>query len=259
MSAVAESRAPVVVVKLGGRTQGDAALPVALAALWHHTNGRVVVVHGGGDQISALQRLRGEEPVFIGGRRVTTDTALDLVRMVLSGLANKQMVSALVAAGAPAVGISGEDAALLRATPIDVAQFGWSGTPAQVEPRVVHALLDAGFLPVISPVAAREDGAGAGAYNVNGDDAAAAIAAALGASELFLMADVPGVLDADKARIPSLTMAAARDLVANGVAGGGMAAKLDACAMALGGGVTRVRIGDLAALTVADAGTTFVS
>ena len=252
-------KVPLVVVKLGGRTQSDPALPTALSALWQATGGRVVVVHGGGDQISALQRLRGEEPVFIGGRRVTTDTALDLVRMVLSGLANKQMVSALVAAGAPAVGISGEDAALLRATPIDQAQFGWSGSPADVEPRVVHALLDAGFLPVISPVAARETGAGAGAYNVNGDDAAAAIAAAIGAGELFLMADVHGVLDGDKVRIPSLTMAAARDLVASGVAGGGMAAKLDACAMALQGGVGRVRIGDLAALTVPDAGTTFVS
>ena len=132
-------------VKLGGRTQNDPALPAALAALWRATGGGVVVVHGGGDQISALQRLRGEEPVFVGGRRVTTDTALELVRMVLSGLANKQLVSALVAAGAPAVGVSGEDAALLRAVPIDVATFGHSGTPSVVDPRLVQALLAAGF------------------------------------------------------------------------------------------------------------------
>jgi len=197
--------------------------------------------------------------VFIGGRRVTTDTALDLVRMVLSGLANKQMVSALVAAGAPAVGISGEDAALLRATPIDVTQFGHSGTPASVNPGVVQALLERGYLPVISPVAAREHDGEAGAYNVNGDDAAAAIAAALGAAELFLMADVPGVLDGDTQRIAQLSLDQARALVASGVAGGGMAAKLDACAMALGGGVSRVRIGDLAALTVPDAGTAIVA
>jgi acetylglutamate kinase len=254
----------VILVKLGGRTQNDPALPAALAALWQSTGGRVVVVHGGGDQISALQRLRGEEPEFIGGRRVTTDTALELVRMVLSGLANKQMVSALVAAGAPAVGISGEDAGLLRATPIDVAQFGHSGTPATVDPRVVHALMAAGFLPVISPVAARADAPSAGdttagAYNVNGDDAAAAIAAALGADELFLMADVPGVLDGNKQRLAQLSIDAARALVASGVAGGGMAAKLDACAMALAGGVHRVRIGDLAALTVPSAGTAIVA
>ena len=250
---------PLIVVKLGGRTQGDPALPGALAALWRATGGRVVVVHGGGDQISALQRLRGEEPVFIGGRRVTTDTALELVRMVLSGLANKQVVSALVAAGAPAVGISGEDAGLLRATPIDAATFGHSGTPAAVDPSVAHALLAAGFLPVISPVAARDEVATPGAYNVNGDDAAAAIAAALGAGELYLMADVPGVLDADRQRIPQLTLTAARALVASGVAGGGMAAKLDACAAALAGGVGCVRIGDLAALTQPDAGTAIVA
>ncbi|MBL0939001.1 MAG: acetylglutamate kinase [Gemmatimonadaceae bacterium] len=253
------STGELIVVKLGGRTQNDAALPSALAALWKASSGRVVVVHGGGDQISALQRLRGEEPVFIGGRRVTTDTALELVRMVLSGLANKQMVSALVAAGAPAVGISGEDAGLLRATPIDVEQFGHSGTPATVDAGVVQALLTAGYLPVISPVAARASHSESGAYNVNGDDAAAAIAAALGAAELFLMADVPGVLDGDKQRLALLTLDDARALVASGVAGGGMAAKLDACAMALAGGVSRVRIGDLAALTVPEAGTAIVA
>jgi acetylglutamate kinase len=247
------------VVKLGGRTQNDPALPAALAALWHQSGGRVVIVHGGGDQISALQRLRGEEPVFIGGRRVTTDTALELVRMVLSGLANKQMVSSLVAAGAPAVGISGEDAGLLRATPIDAATFGHSGTPAAVNVGVVQALLSTGYLPVISPVAARDDASVAGAYNVNGDDAAAAIAAALRADELFLMADVPGVLDGSKTLVPRLTLEETQALVASGVAGGGMAAKLDACAAALAGGVSRVRIGDLAALTVPSAGTAIVA
>ena len=256
---IALSNTPKIVVKLGGRTQNDPALPAALAQLWKATAQRAVVVHGGGDQISALQRLRGEEPVFIGGRRVTTDTALELVRMVLSGLANKQLVSAVVAEGAPAVGISGEDAGLLRATPIDQATFGWSGTPQSVDPRVAQALLAAGFYPVISPVAAREDATLSGAYNVNGDDAAAAIAAALGADELFLMADVPGVLDAEKALIPQLTLAEARAMVASGVAGGGMAAKLDACAAALAGGVSRVRIGDLAALTVPEAGTHLIA
>ncbi len=247
------------VVKLGGRTQNDPALAGALAALWRATGGQLVIVHGGGDQISAFQRLRGEEPVFVGGRRVTTDTALELVRMVLSGLANKQLVSALVAAGAPAVGISGEDAALLRAAPIDVRTFGLSGTPATVNPGVVHALLAAGYLPVISPVAARETVQERGAYNVNGDDAAAAIAAALRAVELFLLADVAGVLDESQERLPRLSLADARALVASGVAGGGMAAKLDACAQALAGGVVRVRIGDLAALTVPEAGTAIVA
>lgn len=246
---------PPTVVKLGGRTQSDPALPAALAARWHATGGQLVVVHGGGDQISALQRLRGEEPVFVGGRRVTTAVALELVRMVLSGLANKQLVSALTAAGLPAVGISGEDGALLRARPIDVDTFGASGTPTRVDARLVHTLLAQGFLPVISPVAANEDVAAGGALNVNGDDAAAAIAGALGASELFLMADVPGVLDNAKQCVPSLTLDEARALVSSGVAGGGMAAKLEACEHALVGGVSAVRIGDLAALAVREAGT----
>lgn len=246
----------VTVVKLGGRTQADPALPSALAALWSATNGRLVIVHGGGDQISALQRLRGEEPVFIGGRRVTTEGALELVRMVLSGLANKQLVSALVSAGAPAVGVSGEDAGLLRAVPIDVDTFGFSGTPTTVDTRLVDSLVADRFLPVISPVAANADTSAGGALNVNGDDAAAAIAAALGASELFLMIDVAGVLDADKQRIPQLSLDGAREMIASGVAGGGMAAKLDAAAQALEGGVARVRIGDLAALTDGEAGTT---
>jgi acetylglutamate kinase len=247
------------VVKLGGRTQSDPALPSALASLWTATNGRLVIVHGGGDQISALQRLRGEEPVFVGGRRVTTDNALELVRMVLSGLANKQLVSALTAAGAPAVGISGEDAALLRARPTDPATFGHTGTPERVDRRLVDALLGQGFLPVISPVATHDDQSIGGALNVNGDDAAAAIAVALDAAELFLMADVAGVLDGDRERIATLPLDAAHALVASGVAGGGMAAKLEACSRALAGGVARVRIGDLAALTEPDAGTTVVA
>ena len=208
-----KSHAPIV-VKLGGRTQSDPALPTALAALWKACDGQLVVVHGGGDQISALQRLRGEEPVFVGGRRVTTEGALELVRMVLSGLANKQLVSALTSIGAPAVGISGEDAALLRAEPIDLETFGFSGTPTQVDTRLIETLLAAGFLPVVSPVAAHAvaahaDASVGGALNVNGDDAAAAIAAALGASELFLMIDVAGVLDAEKQRVPALTLDAA--------------------------------------------------
>ena len=248
----------MLLVKLGGRTQSDPALPAALAALWRARGGHVVIVHGGGDQISALQRLRGEEPVFVGGRRVTTAGALELVRMVLSGLANKQLVSALTAAGVPAVGISGEDAALLRATPIDLETFGHAGTPTRVDRRVIDALLAHQFMPVISPVATHEDAAVGGALNVNGDDAAAAIAAALGAEELFLMADVPGVLDADRKRLPVLTLADAQQLVASGVAGGGMSAKLDACARALAGGVRRVRIGDLDALADPSAGTTVI-
>lgn len=248
-----------IVVKLGGRTQGDPALPSALAGLWRSSGGQLVIVHGGGDQISALQRMRGEEPVFVGGRRVTTPLVLELVRMVLSGGANKQLVSALTAAGSPAVGISGEDAALLPATPIDESTFGSSGTPGTVDPKLVRHLLSGGFLPVISPVGTNLQDASHGALNINGDDAAAAIAVALGAKELLLMVDVEGVLDGDKALIPSLSLTGAHELVASGVAGGGMAAKLEACEIALGGGVSRVRVGNISSLTRPDAGTVIVA
>jgi acetylglutamate kinase len=245
-------------VKLGGRTQTDPRLAPVLVALWRSAAQHLVIVHGGGDQISVLQRLRGEEPVFVGGRRVTTPLALELVRMALSGLSNKQLVSALNAAGARAVGISGEDDALLRATPIDPERFGLAGTPAQVRVDLITTLLVGGYLPVISPVAAHADLETGGALNVNGDDAAAAIAVALDAEELFLMADVAGVLDQNRELIPELSLDAAQGLVQSGVAGGGMAAKLDACAQALVGGVGRVRIGDIDALGRSDAGTAIV-
>ncbi|MEP6765898.1 MAG: acetylglutamate kinase [Gemmatimonadaceae bacterium] len=245
----------ITVVKLGGRTQADPALSVAIKALWERTNGRLVIVHGGGDQISTLQRLRGEEPVFVGGRRFTSPIVLELVRMVLSGSANKSLVSALTAVGVPAVGISGEDAALLPATILDAAVLGFAGTPGKMQPALVHHLLAGSFLPVISPVGTNMADSAHSALNINGDDAAAAIAVALGAEELLLMVDVAGVLNSEQQLLPQLTLAETHQLVESGVAGGGMAAKLEACEIALAGGVSRVRIGNITALTVPSAGT----
>ncbi len=246
-------------MKLGGRTQAHALLPAAIAALFAQWPGRVVIVHGGGDQISVLQQQRGDTPRFVGGRRVTTESDLDVVRMALSGLANKQLVSAFVALGLPAVGISGEDAGFLRAAPIDQDTFGFAGTPVSVDVRLVSLLLTQGYLPVLSPVAAHEDRTRAQAMNVNGDDAAAAIAAALGADELFFMADVPAVKDEDGQPIVSVSPTQAAALIASGVAAGGMAAKLEAGLRAIAQGVGRVRIGDLNALTAPASGTAVVA
>jgi acetylglutamate kinase len=245
-----------VVVKLGGRTQGDAALPDAVAALWRATGGRLVVVHGGGDAVSELQRARGLEPRFVGGRRVTGAGDIDVIRMALSGLANKQLVAAFRAAGVPALGLSGEDGALLRAAPTPNAELGLVGEPTQVDARLLALLLDAGYCPVVSPVSASTAAEGV-ALNVNGDDAAAAVAVAVRAAELFFMADVPGVLH-QGAPIHALDLAAAAALVADGTAAGGMAAKLEAARHALLAGVARVRIGDLAALGDVSLGTTIV-
>lgn len=248
-----------IVVKLGGRTQADPALPTAIAALFAQWPGRVLIVHGGGDQISVLQQQRGETPRFVGGRRVTTENDLEVVRMALSGLTNKQLVSAFVALGLPAVGVSGEDAGFLRAAPIDLATFGFAGTPVSVDVRLISLLLAQGYLPVLSPVAAHEDRTRAQAMNVNGDDAAAAIAAALGAEELFFMADVPAVKDGEGRAIASVSPREAAALISSGVAAGGMAAKLEAGMRAVAQGVGRVRIGDLPALTAPEAGTAIVA
>ena len=173
--------------------------------------------------------------------------------MVLSGLVNKRLVTSFVAAGVPAVGVSGEDAGLITAQALGVGEFGHVGMPAHVNTALIDTLWGGGFFPVISPLGT--DGHGH-ALNVNGDDAAAAIAVALGADELLLIADVDGVLDAGKQVISRLDIDAARELIATGVAIGGMAAKLEAAHAALVGGVRTVRIAGLSALTDAASGTT---
>jgi len=245
------------VVKVGGRAQGDPRLPDALAAAWRRAPGALVVVHGGGDDVSALQRRMGHEPTFVGGRRVTREGDIDLLRMALSGLANKRLVSALVARGVHALGLSGEDAGLLSAAPTDLVELGCVGRPVGVNTHLLAHLLAAGYLPVVSPLAAPAAGAGAaasagtagtaGALNVNGDDAAAAIAGWLGADELLFVSDVPGVL-LDGTPVDALDVGGAAAAVSSGAVVGGMAAKLDAAARALELGVRRVRIGDLATL-----------
>lgn len=232
------------VIKIGGRVQSDPALPAALAAA--AGSEPLVIVHGGGDEVSALQRRMGIEPRFVGGRRVTTAEDLDVVRMILSGVVNKRLVRQLLAAGVPAVGLSGEDGALLTADVLEGGALGAVGVPASANRAVLDALLDRGFVPVVSPLG-RQAATGEG-LNVNGDDAAAAIAVSLGAADLLLVADVPGVLDAAGAPLDAIDVDAADRLVRSGVAHGGMSAKLDAARRALAGGVARVRIGSLDAV-----------
>jgi acetylglutamate kinase len=243
------------VVKIGGRAQSSAALPGAIAAAWRAAPGALCLVHGGGDEVSALQRQLGRQPTFVGGRRVTSDDDIALLRMTLSGVINKRLVAQLGALGLPALGISGEDAGLLAARPLDARLLGRAGAVARVDASLRRHLLHGGYLPVISPLArdASDDHAGA-ALNVNGDDAAAAIAIALRAHELLLVADVPGVLVRGE---PAGTMeiGEAAAAVADGIASGGMAAKLQAAVAALNGGVERVRIGDVGALADAERGT----
>ncbi len=243
------------VIKLGGRVQSDPALIPAIASVWRASAGELCIVHGGGDEISTLQRALGREPSFVNGRRITTNQDIDLVRMVLSGSANKRLVAALIAAGIPCVGISGEDANLLGAEPIDVEKFGRSGKPVRADVTIIRTLIASEFLPVISPVGTSIDSPQHDALNVNGDDAAAVIAGALG-GELWLVADVAGVLDRNRGLIPTLDQAATDALVADGTVNQGMHAKLEAGFAALNYGASAVRIAGLDLLTGKNAGTT---
>ena len=242
------------VVKIGGRAQSSPALGSVLAEAWHAAPGELCVVHGGGDEISEMQRKLGRSPGFSGGRRVTSEEDIVVVRMVLSGLVNKRLVAVLAAAGVPAVGISGEDGGFIEAQPLGIAEFGHVGMPARVNGAVVATLLGAGYLPVISPLAKNADGHGA--LNVNGDDAAAAIAVATGAGELLLVADVDGVIGENGTVLDNLDVETARGLIASGTASKGMAAKLEAAHAALAGGVPSVRIAPLAGMLNGVLGTT---
>ena len=242
------------VVKVGGRPQADPRLASLVASCWSRDAGSVVLVHGGGDEVSALQAAMGTGSTFVEGRRVTTAKDIELVRMALSGSANKRLVATLVERGIEAVGLSGEDAGLIAAAPMDAHRLGYVGIPRTVNVAFLKHLLSGGYLPVISPVSRDASGTLGAALNVNGDDAAAAIAAALGAAELLLVADVPGVM-CDGDVIPALTPDAARALIADGVAVGGMQAKLQAALNALAGGVPQVRISDLVAIDDPDRGT----
>ena len=246
------------VVKVGGRAQQAAELVPTLATAWRAAPGALVVVHGGGDEVTAVQRAMGRNPQFVGGRRVTTDDDIAILRMTLSGVINKRLVASLVSEGVPAVGLSGEDAALLSAEPIDAETMGRAGEPGEANVHLVKHLLKGGFLPVISPLARDARSTSGDALNVNGDDAAAALAAALHATELVLVADVPGVL-ANGSVIPTLAADRVSSLVEAGTVTAGMIAKLEASARALAAGVSRVRIGDLEAITNSARGTRIVS
>lgn len=243
------------VIKIGGRPQNDPRLGDAISSGWNGGgDGGLVLVHGGGDEVTTLQAALGETSTFVDGRRVTSARDIDLVRMALSGSANKRLVALLVGSGIDAVGLSGEDASLIGASPIDVERLGRVGIPKTINVAFLRHLLSGGYLPVISPVSRDAGGTAGGALNVNGDDAAAAIAIAMGAAELLLVADVAGVL-CDGKVIPELTPDEARQLLTDGTAAGGMRAKLQAGLRAIEGGVPCVRISDLSAISDRGRGT----
>jgi len=240
------------VVKVGGNLADDAGwmrqVAAGIAATAHLPT---VVVHGGGKEVSELQRSLGIEPEWRDGLRVTTPEVLRIVRLVLSGSVNKRWVAALLDAGADAVGISGEDGALLGATFSQGGALGRTGEVVRVRAELLQGWLAQGLTPVVSPVSRGPDGEG---LNVNADAASAAVAAALGAGELLFLSDVPGVRRAGE-WLDRVDGAGAEALLASGEAAGGMRPKLRAALRAAGGGAERVRIGDVEMLADDNAGT----
>lgn len=242
--------ADVTVLKVGGNEVDDPAWVARFAETVAAHGGPVVVVHGGGKEVTALQRLLGAEPEWRDGLRVTSPEAMRAVAMVLSGLVNKRLAAALVTAGADAVGISGEDGGLLRARVSRGGSMGRTGEIEAVRMDLLHVFLANGLTPVVSPVSRGPDGA---ALNVNADDAAAAVAAAMEAAELLFVSNVPGVLS-DGTTLETVEAERVEALIADGTAQGGMAPKLRAAARAAAV-VGRVRIGGVEMLENPGAGT----
>jgi acetylglutamate kinase len=230
-----------VVVKLGG-TLLDApetrhGLAVQLAAA-RRSGVELVVVHGGGKQMTRYLAERDIESRFVDGLRVTTPETLDAVLKVFTGSVNHELVASLNRAGVPAVGISGIDALLVEAEQMDPA-LGAVGRVTGCNPALLQLLVTNGYLPVVACVAGDREGR---VYNVNADQMAVACATAFGARQLIFLTDVEGVLDGGRRIRPVLTAAESLGLTASGIATGGMYAKLNAATAALAGGVEQVRI-----------------
>lgn len=245
----------ITLAKVGGNEIDDARWLERLARAVAQRGAPLVLVHGGGREVTELQRTLGAEPEWREGLRVTTPEALRAVSMVLSGLVNKRLVSLLLGAGVEAVGICGEDGALLRAEPARGGELGLTGEIREVRPQLLLTLLESGYVPVVSPVSRGPQG---GALNVNADDAAAAVAAGVAAQRFLLVSNIPGVLDGE-AVIPEIAAGEVEELIGSGVASGGMAPKLRAAARAARAGVGEVRIGGLELLGEAGAGTRIVA
>ena len=243
------------VVKVGGNEVDGSAWLDRLARAIAASDAGTVLVHGGGKEVTELQRALGAEPEWYEGLRVTTPEALRAVAMVLSGAVNKRLVSKLIEHGRAAAGISGEDGPTLEAVAALGGRLGETGEIVRVRPELIRSLLAAGVTPVISPVSRGPNG---GALNVNADDAASAIAAGLEADRFLLVSNVPGVLRGGE-RIEEVTADTLERLIADGVAAGGMIPKLRAAMRAAAAGVGDVRIGDLALLTERGAGTRIVA
>ena len=237
------------VVKYGGHAMGDPELARSFAedvVLLKAVGINPVVVHGGGPQIGSMLKRLGVESRFVDGLRVTDAETAHIAEMVLAGSINKEIVGWIGAAGGRAVGISGKDARLVVAEKVQRSEpdklqgierhvdLGFVGEPRSVDRSILDTLSAAGMIPVIAPIAIGDDGH---TYNINADTMAGAIAAAVGASRLFLLTDIAGVLDKDRNLLSDLTPADIGRLRADGTITGGMIPKLETCVTAVEAGV----------------------
>ena len=224
-----------IVIKIGGSTlgEGDSTIPDVIK-LWNK-GAKPIVVHGGGKVISDWVGKQGIQPEFIRGLRRTDAATLDVAVAVLAGLVNSQLVAEFQANGANAIGISGVSGGLLQAEVLN-ADLGYVGNIVKASGSPVQAIIKSGGIPVIAPTALHlfpSDSGEDRILNVNADTSAGHIAKAVRADQLVFQTDVEGVLDARKRLIPRMTKDQARDLIASGIAAGGMIPKIEACAEAV--------------------------
>jgi len=236
----------IVVIKYGGNAMINEQLKQQvmedITLLWL-IGVKVVLVHGGGPEISETMKKLGKQAQFVNGLRVTDKETVDIVQMVLAGKVNKTLVNLLQMKGGHAVGVSGIDGGIIEATMKDEA-LGYVGKITRIRPQPITDLLEKHYIPVVSTVASDRQG---NTYNINGDTAAAFIAGALNAERLIMMTDIAGILrdkDDPGTLIPALTVSEARRLFDEGVISGGMIPKVDCCVEAIEKGVKHVVIMD---------------
>ena len=233
----------IVVVKFGGNAMGDDAAMDGFArdiVLLRQVGVNPVVVHGGGPMINEMLDRLGIASEFVNGKRVTDAATIEVVEMVLSGRVNKRIVQAINGQGGRAVGLSGKDSNLITCDPADPA-LGFVGEPTRIDPSVLQTLFADDIIPVIAPLGA---GRGGQTYNINGDTAAGAIAAALQADRLLLLTDVAGVKNAEGDVVTALNAAEVEALTASGVISGGMIPKTETALKAVRNGVRACTIVD---------------
>ena len=233
----------IIVIKLGGHAMGSDEAMQTFArdvVLMRQVGINPVIINGGGPMINQMLEKLNIKSKFVDGKRVTDETTMEIVEMVLSGNVNKRIVQAINDQGGSAVGLSGKDANLILCEQAD-SQLGLVGNPTKIDPMVLQTLFSNDMIPVIAPLGAGQNGE---TYNINGDTVAGAIAAALTADRLLLLTDVEGVKNSEGDVIAELSTDQIKELIASGTIAGGMIPKTQTALSAIEGGVLAVVILD---------------